>query len=107
MLAPLAHSIDVRRLVIVPDGALYHVPFTGLPLSERSSHCEARTSGGATVAAYTTDRSNSNCVITQESFYVSPSSFAPGLFQVYAAYYDGNAEDLYIPDEVLGTLDVR
>lgn len=66
-----------------------------------------KNASGVEVATYTTARSNSNCVINQELFYVNPSTFAPGLYQVFAQYYDGNAEDLFIGNDPIGTLDVR
>jgi hypothetical protein len=66
-----------------------------------------RNQSGAEVATYTTQRTNSNCVVNQESFYVNPATFAPGLYTVYAQYYDGNAPETYISNDLVGTLDVR
>jgi hypothetical protein len=65
-----------------------------------------KNSSGVEVATYQTQRSNSNCVVNQEYFYINPAVFAPGLYTVTADYYDGTA-DLFIRGDAIGTLDVR
>ena len=66
-----------------------------------------RNSAGVDVATFTSQRSNSNCVINQQSFPISSTTFAPGLYKVFAQYYDGNAFELFIQNDPIGTLDVR
>jgi hypothetical protein len=57
-----------------------------------------------TVAEFESQRSNSNCVVNEQSFPVSSSQFTPGFHKVYASYYDGNS-DVYIPNDLLHTTD--
>ncbi|MGB7922689.1 MAG: hypothetical protein WCF57_05535 [Pyrinomonadaceae bacterium] len=66
-----------------------------------------KNSAGVEVASFTSQRSLSNCVVNQQSFPISFSAFAPGLYQVFAQYYDGNSFDLFIQNDLIGTLDVR
>jgi PKD repeat protein len=66
-----------------------------------------RNSSGVEIASYQTQRSQSNCVVNQELAYINPSQFSPGLYSVYANYYDGNTDVLYISNDPIGTLDVR
>ncbi|MDQ3803847.1 MAG: hypothetical protein M3416_08485 [Acidobacteriota bacterium] len=66
-----------------------------------------RNATGIEVASFTSPRSQSNCVVDQRPFTISATQFAPGKYTVYAKYYDGNAADVFIQDDPIGTLDVR
>ena len=46
-------------------------------------------------------------MVNQQSVPISAAQFAPGIYTVYAKHYDGNAADVFIQDDPVGTLDVR
>jgi hypothetical protein len=66
-----------------------------------------KNASGVEVATYQTQRSQSNCVVNQENFFIDPAKFSPGLYSVTADYYDGTAVELFIKHDPIGTLDVR
>jgi len=66
-----------------------------------------RDPAGNTVLTRTFFGANGNCVLNQQSIYIDPGVFvAPGLYKVYAAYYDGNSSAL-IKDDWIGTLGLQ
>lgn len=65
-----------------------------------------RASDGFQVATYTSPAANGSCVLNQQLFVISASQFAPGLYNIFADYGDGNS-NASIVDDPIGTIDVR
>lgn len=59
---------------------------------------------GVLVKSVTYSGGNGNCVMNQQLVYIDPALFTtPGLYKVYATYYDGNSNAQLVKDWI-GTL---
>ncbi len=62
---------------------------------------------GSTVASFTSQSANGNCVVNQQFFAINAAQFAPGRYNLFADYFDGPSNGVRISNDPIGTIDVR